>query len=191
MAKKRKFCAYRGMERPYTRFSKYKKMSFVKARPVCKVVRFNMGAQDKDFSHTLCLISKSELQIRDNALESARMTSNRVLENTIGKSAYRMILMAYPHHVLRENPLAAGAGADRMSTGMQKSFGKCIGIAAQIKKGKILFRLDVNKENLELAKKALKRASYKIPCSCQITVEETKPKTKAVEEPKPKAKAAA
>ncbi len=174
MAKKRKFCAYRAIERPYTRFSKFKKWSFVKARPVCKIVRFDVGPVGKKFRYTLKLISKTSLQIRDNAFESARLTSNRLLETNLGKNGYRMKLMVYPHHVLRENPLAAGAGADRMSTGMQKSFGKTIGVAAQVKKGQTIFMVDVNKAGLELAKKAMKRASYKLPGSCSIEIAENK-----------------
>ncbi len=82
--------------------------------------------------------------------------------------------MAYPHHVLRENPIAAGAGADRMSTGMKKSFGRTIGTAAQVKRGQPLFVVDVNKQNVEVARKALKRASYKLPGTCIIEIVETK-----------------
>ena len=174
MAKTRKFCAYRTVERPYTRYSKFKSKSFVRARPVCRVVRFDMGNDKKKFEYTLELKSKKDLQIRDLAIESARLTCNRVLENEVGKKNYKLKIMIYPHHVLRENPLAAGAGADRMSTGMKHSFGKPIGIAAQVKKGKSLFKVDVNKEHLPLAKKALKRALHKVPCSC--TIVETKNK---------------
>ena len=174
MAKKRKFCAYRALERPYTRFSKFKKMSYVKAKPVCRIVRFITGPTSKKFAYHLELISKTSLQIRDNAIESARLTSNRLLEGALGKSGFRMIIRVYPHHILRENPLAAGAGADRMSTGMKCSFGKTIGIAAQVKKGQPIISIDVNKGGLELAKRALKRASHKLPNSFIIDVTETK-----------------
>ncbi len=174
MARLRKFVAYRHMERPYTRFSKYKKLSYVRSRPVCKVVRFDVGDVGKKFPLTLHLVSKSDLQIRDNAIESARQTSNRVLENALGKSGYRFMTRIYPHHVLRENPLAAGAGADRLSTGMAHSFGKSIGIAAQVKAGKPLFTVHVGKENIDVARKALKRASYKVPCKCSIITVENK-----------------
>lgn len=174
MAKLRKFCAYRSLERPYTRFSKYKNLSYVRARPVCKVVHFDMGLQAKQYDYSVHLVSKSSIQIRDNAIESARQTSNRLLETGLGKSGYFLRARMYPHHVLRENPLAAGAGADRMSTGMAHPFGKPIGIAAQVWQGKQLFTVQVNKQNLEVAKKALKRASYKLPCSCSIVVEANK-----------------
>lgn len=174
MARLRKFVAYRSMERPYTRFSKYKKLSYVRSRPVCKVIRFDVGEVGKKFHYTLDLISKSDLQIRDNAIESARQTCNRLLEKTLGKTGFRFMTRIYPHHVLRENPLASGAGADRLSTGMAHSFGKSIGIAAQVKAGKPLFTIHTGRENINVARKALKRASYKMPCKCSIITVENK-----------------
>jgi len=174
MARLRKFVAYRSLERPYTRFSKYKQLSYVRSRPVCKVVRFDAGEFTRKFPFTLHLVSKDNLQIRDNAIESARQTANRLLEKTLGKTGYRIMTRIYPHHVLRENPLASGAGADRLSTGMAHSFGKPIGVAAQVKAGKPLFTISITKENIPLARQALKRASYKIPCSCSIITIENK-----------------
>jgi large subunit ribosomal protein L10e len=174
MARLRKFVAYRALERPYTRFSKYKKLSYVRSRPVCKIVRFDVGEVAKKFPFTLDLVSKSDLQIRDNALESARQSANRVLEKNLGKTGYRFMTCVYPHHVLRENPLAAGAGADRLSTGMAHSFGKPIGIAAQVHKGTPLFTVHIGKEHVSLARLALKRASYKVPCKCAIVTTENK-----------------
>tara|TARA_Y100000310_G_scaffold56844_1_gene52143 strand:- start:5296 stop:5820 length:525 start_codon:yes stop_codon:yes gene_type:complete len=174
MARIRKFVSYRRIERPYTRTSKYKGKAYVKVNPNIKVVGFELGSPKKRFKYTLNLISKHDLQIRDNALESAKQTSNKILETTLGLSGYHLKLKAYPYHVLRENPLAAGAGADRFSTGMQRAFGKPYGNAAQVKKGNTLFQVSVNKNNIELAKQALTRASKKLPCSCTIQVTENK-----------------
>jgi len=173
MARIRKFAAYRRLERPYTRISKFRKKSFIRATPHKVMVKYNMGHPTKKFSYKLNLISKSSLQIRHNAMESARMTCNKLLEEGLGKTEYRLQFRPYPHHILRENPLAAGAGADRMSTGMKMSFGKPISAAARIKKGQILISLDVNKTSIDLAKRALKRAQYKYPCSCLIQINET------------------
>lgn len=171
MAKKRKFCAYRRLERPYTRKSKFKKKSFVRASPVTKVVKFDLGNLAKDdWEYSVQLISKDDLNIRDNALESARQISNKYLENNIGKENYHLRIKAFPHHMLRENPLASGAGADRMSTGMKMSFGKVIGIAARVKKGKVLFEIGTEKDFLEKAKTALVKASTKMPGSCTVQI---------------------
>jgi len=169
MARLRKGNAYRKLERPYTRKSKYKKLQYVRATPTSKVVRYEAGNLTKDFKSAAFLHTKEALQIRHNSIESARLAANRWLEGNLGKSGYKLKIRIYPHHVLRENPLASGAGADRMSTGMKKSFGKAIGIAAQVKSGQILFEADVDEQNIEVARKALKRASYKLPCSCSVT----------------------
>ena len=173
MAKKRKFCAYRALEpRAYTRTSKYRHKSFIRAMPNINIVRFNMGNPTKDFAYTVELHSKIDCQIRHNAFESARQSSNRYLETNLGKKGYFMRIRPYPFHILRENPLAAGAGADRMSTGMKHSFGNPIGSAARIKKGQILFEVRVSKTNLEVGKAAIKRAGHKMPCGVQVVVVE-------------------
>ena len=174
MARLRKFVAYRGLERPYTRTSKFKAEAYIRMTPIVKIVMFETGDASKNFNCTLNLLSKSDLQIRDNALESARQTSNKLLETFLGLNGFHLKVKVYPYHVLREHALAAGAGADRFSSGMAHSFGKPAGLAARIKKGQAIFQVDVDKQNLGVAKKALERASKKIPCSCTIQVVERK-----------------
>jgi large subunit ribosomal protein L10e len=171
MAKKRKFCAYRRLERPYTRKSKFRKKSFIRSSPNSKVVRFDMGNVSKeDFEFSVVLVSKTDLNLRDNAIESARQVMNKYLETRLGTENYRLRIKAYPHHMLRENPLASGAGADRMSTGMKMSFGKVIGIAARIPTGKEVFEIKTTKENLDVARLSLKKASQKLPASYSIQI---------------------
>ena len=168
MAKLRKFAAYQSLERPYTRISKYSKKNYVRGGfPNMKIIKFDMGTLNKEFETTLKLTSLDSLNIRHNAIEAARTTSNRLLEKSIGKEYYLKIKI-YPFHVLRENPLASGAGADRMSTGMKKAYGKSIGSAARIKAGQTLMEGKVNKINIKVAKSALERASKKFPCTCKI-----------------------
>ena len=174
MAKLRKFVAYRRLKRPYTRTSKFKAKSYIRMTPNVKIVRFNTGDPSKDFHCTLNLLSKSDLQIRDNALESARQTSNKLLETHLGLNGFHLKVNVYPFHVLREHALASGAGADRFSSGMAHSFGKPAGIAARVKKGQTLFQVSVDKQNLAIARQALERASKKLPCSCTIQVTEKK-----------------
>ena len=174
MARLRKFVSYRRLERPYTRTSKFKAKSYIRMNPIVKIVRFDTGDPNKIFKYTLNLLSKSELQIRDNALESARQTSNKLLESYLGLNGFHMKVKVYPYHVLREHALAAGAGADRFSSGMAHSFGKPTGLAARIKKGQTIFQVNVDRENLGVARQALERASKKLPCSCTIQVIESK-----------------
>jgi len=168
MAKLRKNVSYKNLERPYTRISKYTKLNYVRGGyPHMKITKFTMGSPNKNFDKTLLLQVQESMNLRHNCLESARMTSNRLLEKTLGKEYY-LRLRIYPFHVLRENPLASGAGADRMSTGMQKAYGKPIGSAARVKEGQAVMELRINSNNLSLGKSALIRASKKLPCSCKV-----------------------
>jgi len=170
MARLRKFTAYKNLERPYTRTSKYNKKNFIRGGfPNLKIVKFETGTANGTFDTTVQMLSKANLNIRHNALESARLTSNKLLEKNLGK-AYHLRIKTYPHHVLRENALASGAGADRLSTGMKKSFGKIVGAAARVKEGQAIMEVRVDKANVKLAKQALERASKKMPCSCKVTV---------------------
>lgn len=170
MARLRKAVAYRKIERPYTRKSKYHKKSYVRAIPNNKIVRFVMGnlQAEETYTETFDLVSKESLQLRHNSIESARLTVNRFLEKHVGKGSFYFRILIYPHHILRENPLASGAGADRMSTGMKKSFGKSIGLAAQVKKGQSIFRVKVNKEHGDNAKRSLERAISKFPSQFMV-----------------------
>lgn len=168
MAKMRRSRAYRRIERPYTRVSKFKNKSFIRMTPTRKVTRFDMG-EHGEYEYSLDLIPKSSIQMRQEAIESARQTSLKWLETNLAKGGFFFKIRRYPYHILRENPLAAGAGADRVSTGMQKAFGKPIGVALQIREGEKLFTISVNEDGIPAARKALKRAAKKLPCGFRIT----------------------
>ena len=170
MVKLRKNAAYQKLERPYTRISKYSKLNYVRGgRPQVKIIKFDMGNPNKKYDTTINLISNKSMHVRHNSIESARMTSNRLLEKNIGRE-YHLRIKIYPHHVLRENPLASGAGADRMSTGMKMSYGKSISTAARVREGQTLIELRINKANIKLGRQSLERAAKKFPCSCKVLV---------------------
>jgi len=171
MAKLIRAVAWRKLERPYTRKSKFREKSYVRAVPNNKVVKYVMGNQSKKYGYKVMLQSKRDIQLRHNCLEAARKTSNKHLETHVPAN-YVLRLRVYPHHVLRNNPLAAGAGADRMSTGMAHSFGKTVGIAARVRKGQTVFEVEIAKEKLAVAKEALTKARKKMPCNFSLIVQE-------------------
>lgn len=174
MAKLIRACAWRKLERPYTRKSKYRAKNFVRAFPNSKIVKFDMGEPRAEYDMTIYLRSKDDVQLRHNSIESGRLTCLRLLEKKLGKKAFYFKIRPFPHHVLRNNPLASGAGADRMSTGMKMSFGKPVGIAARVKKGQIIFEVRVQKAHLDTALLGLNRSKTKFPCGCSIEVIENK-----------------
>ncbi len=154
--------------RPYTRKSKVRSKSYVKTVPNSKIVKFKMGditGFDKGkYPLTIFVRSKAQVQLRDNSIESVRQYLNRFLPVKVGKDWYFEVKI-YPHHILRENKMLTGAGADRMQTGMSQSFGKTIGRAALVKEGQVImiFGLLNQKHESEL-RKLLNSAKARLPC---------------------------
>jgi large subunit ribosomal protein L10e len=159
-------------KRPWTRVSKHKpKKSYAKGVPYPRIHVFEMGNKEGNFDREVYLVSKDDVQIRDNALEAARIVSHKLLEKKLENNYFYKILV-YPHNVLREHSLATGAGADRYSQGMAHAFGKPVGKAAIVKKGQSIIMIRVNKKDVPIAKEALKRANSKIRCTTTIKVKE-------------------
>ena len=104
------------------------------------------------------------------AIESTRLAANKTLEKTTGETGYFSKLRIYPHVLLRENKMIAAAGADRLQEGMRRAFGKAVSLAARVKRGQCIMELQVKKEHLEAAKKALKGACVKLPGTPTIKV---------------------
>ena len=162
--KAKNFRAVKGA--PYTR------KEYIRAQPASKITKFTMGDTKASFPIQAQLLSTEEAQIRHNALEAARIASNRVLINKLG-NAYVMRVVPYPHTILRENKMIFGAHADRLQDGMRKSFGKPIGIAARVKVGQPIIEIGVGENAVEVAREALRRGGDKLPVPCRIVVEKT------------------
>lgn len=162
---------YRSLERPYTRQSQKKpRKGYVKGVPYPKITKFETGNGKKQFPAKAYLVSKAGVQIRHNALEAARIAANKVLSDNFGEGGYFLKILIFPHHVLRENALATGAGADRFQTGMRLSFGSPIGTAARVRPEQNLIEVRYNKGGDVAVKKALKIASSKLPLKCRVEI---------------------
>ncbi len=159
--------------RTYRHFSgpAYTRREFVKGVPGIRVTFFDMGDPKGDFPVVMSLVAKESGQIRHNAIEAARVAANRLLEVKAGKSNYHFKIRIYPHHVLRENPMAAGAGADRISDGMRQAFGRPIGTAARVSAGQTLMTVRTTGEFAPIAKEALRRAGLKLSVPSRTLVE--------------------
>ena len=79
-------------------------------------------------------------------------------------------ILVYPHHVLRENKMIFGAGADRLQDGMRRAFGKPVGTAAQVRAGQTVIIARVDENGIEVAKEALRRGGDKLPTPCRIVI---------------------
>ena len=139
--------------------------------PGSRVVHYDMGDLKSDFPLSVSLIANDACQIRHNALESARVSANRYLVKELGRLNYHFKLRVYPHHVLRENKQATGAGADRVSDGMRGAFGKAVGTAARVQKNQKIFTVSSKPQNFLKLKEALRKASHKLPTTCSIVID--------------------
>lgn len=148
----------------------YTRREFIKGFPQPKITKFTMGDSKTKYEYEGKLISLESAQIRHNALEAARVATNRLLmEKLIDK--YQLQVYPYPHTILRENKMIFGAHADRLQDGMRRSFGKPIGTAARVRPGQTIISVSVNHDAVDLMKECLKRGSAKLPMPCRITVE--------------------
>ena len=140
--------------------------------PVPRIQQFVSGNRQIDFPSTYNLVVKEQCQIRHTALEAARIAANKYISKRAGAQNYKLIVRVYPHHILRENKQATGAGADRVSQGMRKSFGKNVGTAARVKAGQEVMTIQIPKQMELQAKMALKKASQKLPSPVYIRKKE-------------------
>lgn len=167
--------------RPYTRVSKKRKKSYIKTVPNAKIVKYKMGdiqGFDRgEFPVELHMISKENCQVRDNSIEAIRQYLNRFLQIKVGKEFYLEVKIV-PHHILRENKMLTGAGADRMQTGMSRAFGKTMGRAALVKPGQILYIVGVKNVKAEIEARKLIR-SIKARIACRTSVTNVQPPIKA------------
>ena len=164
--------------RPYTRVSKKRTKSYIKTVPNSKIVKFKMGdikGFDKgEYPVQLHVVSKENCQVRDNSIEAVRQFLNRFLQVKLGKEFY-LGVQIYPHHILRENKMLTGAGADRMQTGMSRAFGKTMGRAALIKPGQALYIIGVKTPKAEVeARKLIKSIKARLACKVRTETIRTK-----------------
>lgn len=138
--------------------------------PGLRISQFDIGDLKADFQLHVHLVAEELCQIRHIALEAARISANRYIAKKAG-NAYRLKLRVYPHNVLRENKVAVGAGADRISEGMRASFGTPVGMATRVRPGQKLMTIMTTEANLEHAKEALRKGGLKLPTAWRLEFE--------------------
>lgn len=160
---------------PYTRVSKKRGKSYVKSVPHQKVVKFNMGKEplfnQGKLPHCLTLITTEKVQIRQNAFEACRQFLNKQLDRELS-GQYFFKIIPFSHHIQRENKMLTGAGADRMQTGMQLSYGKAVNKSAILKQNKRIFFVAVQTPKaVSFVRKIFKQIKSKLPCKTKILYE--------------------
>ena len=173
MANARKAAAYSKRKvTPFTRISKKRQKSYIKTVPHQKIVKFTMGNAKlfnaKKLPIVLNVLTTENIQIRHMALEACRQVINKNLEKELSGN-YLFKVIPFPHHIQRENKMITGAGADRMQTGMQLSYGKSADKAAIVKAGKKIFQIFLpNQQAAAFTRSILKQVKSKLPCKIKV-----------------------
>jgi large subunit ribosomal protein L10e len=156
---------------PYTRKSKSNmSKNYVKTEPHQHLHQFQTGTM-QNYEVAIELVANQTFYHRDNALEASRQTVVRQLEKgAAGKYFFRV--RPYPHHIIRENKMVAGAGADRISKGMRRSFGKPTHKAALIRENQPVFTVYTYKNFIPVVQEAYRKASKKLSGSWKISIKE-------------------
>ncbi len=149
--------------KPYTR------KEYIHKVPRSEIRKFEMGEDSSKYDAKITLHVNEKVKIRDNALEAVRVSVNRNLQKSL-RNEYCLRIKTYPHHILRENKLIFGAGADRMQEGMRKAFGKSTGRAAIVEEDQPILTVKTFEQNVDDVERALHVAKSKIPKGAHIEV---------------------
>jgi large subunit ribosomal protein L10e len=147
----------------------FTRKEYIKGKPQIKIAKFQ-GGKKGNYEYCVQLLINEKIQIRHMAIEALRLSANKALEQTTGEQGYFSRLRIYPHNLLRENKQIATAGADRISEGMRRAWGKATSLGARVRQGQCIMEFYVNAPHIEAAKKALKGACVKIPGTPKIIV---------------------
>ena len=147
----------------------YTRQEYMGGIPACRVTQFDTGNLREGFPFSLSLGVEEAAQVRDIALEAARVSAVRVMEKN-APNQFHLKVRRYPHQILREHKMAMGAGADRISDGMRRAFGKPVSHAVRAQIGMELMTIYTTEAHLNDAKEALRKAAHKLPVPTRLLV---------------------
>ena len=76
----------------------YVRREYIKGKPQIKIARFSSGQfKDNYYDYKVELLATEKIQIRHNALESARLAANKTMA-TAGETSFFSSLKVYPHN---------------------------------------------------------------------------------------------
>lgn len=151
----------------------YTRQEYVHSKPPPRVTRFTLGVGGLDYQYRVIMVTPHSAEISGKALEAARVTANKVLGIEAGQQ-FLLKVVAYPHEITRAHRFMGFAGADRLSQGMRHSFGRATERAAKVNANQTILAIYSMESGIETAKKALARASKKLPIPCRVEVETLK-----------------
>jgi large subunit ribosomal protein L10e len=151
----------------------YTREEYVHSKPPTRVTRFTIGEANLDYEYKVTLVTPHSKELSGKSLEAARVTANKVIGVETGQQ-FLLKVLVYPHEITRAHRFMGFAGADRLSQGMRRSFGRPTERAAMVQGNQPILAIYAMESGVETAKKALMRASKKLPLPCRVEVEPLK-----------------
>ncbi|MEM1557305.1 MAG: 50S ribosomal protein L16 [Thermoproteota archaeon] len=149
----------------------YVRKEYIPRIPNLKVSKFKLG-KAREFEVVFRLVVKKPALVMQEALESARVAANKILGEELGEDNYVLKVVPYPHIICREHKMLTMAGADRLSKGMKRAYGKPVTLAARIEAGSPVMEVYSKREHENIVKKSLRTAASKLPVETFIDTEE-------------------
>lgn len=150
---------------PYTR------VEYIHGVPPLRIAKFVMGTDAPDYDLIARMRAKERVLVRQEALEAARVTAGKALARAVGEKNYCLVIKKFPHHIIREHRFMTGAGADRISEGMRRAYGKPISRAAIVEAGDTIIEVKSYSRYLPQVLSALRTAAKKIPKGARVDYE--------------------
>lgn len=148
----------------------YTRTEYIHGTPQPRITKYDMGTIKDDYDVEVRLLANERALVRDRALESLRINVNRLLVKKVGSDNFYFKINVYPHHILRENKMMTGAGADRLQEGMRRAFGKPIGRAAAVDAGQVIVYVRTYSSFAQKVANALRVGASKIPKGGKVEI---------------------
>jgi large subunit ribosomal protein L10e len=146
----------------------YTRREYIAGTPSLKVSRFTLGKSLESFTNIYLLEVTEDGLLGQGSLEAARIAANKVLQDALGENNYVLRIIPFPHLVIRQHRFLAQAGADRLSQGMKRSFGKPTDLAAKVRIGDPIIEIRVGDVDPKIAREAFRLASSKMALRCRM-----------------------
>ena len=150
----------------------YTRKEYISGAPSLRVSRFTLGKPSESLNRGYLLEATEDGLIGHGALEAARVAANKVLQDALGENNYFLRIIPFPHLVVRQHRFLAQAGADRLSQGMKRAYGKPTDLAAKVRIGDAVMEVRVGDVDPKIVKEALRLASSKMAVRCRMNVAE-------------------
>ncbi|XP_043858201.1 60S ribosomal protein L10-like isoform X1 [Dromiciops gliroides] len=154
-------CCYR-----YCKNKPYPQSRFCRGVPDAKIGIFDLGRKKaKVDEFPLCghMVSDEYELLSSEALGAVWICANKYMVKSCGKDGFHIHVCLHPFHVICINKMLSCAGAERLQTGMQGTFGKPQGTVAHVHIGQVIMSIQTKVQNKEHVTEALQRAKFKFP----------------------------